>query len=992
MLSIKPLQSAKSACDYYLAAFNYYQGDSTAIAWLGKGKEYLNLNDEVEQTTMLRLLQGVLPDGSKLQNNRGEHRPGFDMTFSAPKSVSILVGLGVAPELVHFHDEAVKYALSQIEAEFTEARFVRDGEIHYQKTGNLLAATFRQPSSRANEPALHTHCVTMNITFCDDKAKSLASDKLRIHGVVEQIQNNAHYCGLLYRHHLANSLKTANFSLRMVGDGLFEINGVPEELLREFSSRREDIVGCMDKNGWIGAKAASQAALITRQNKEEQNLTQLKHTWKERALELGFDAEAFMQNRSQQKETSNSIFTLIKDKLKSLFSLNDKEPTEEDIAAACVQVAIETLSQRTSVFSDRALKAQSLKHSLIYDAVVSEEAITTAILHEKKTNKLYETYCPDTNQTLLTTPWLLTLEAESLARIEHNKGKMPSIATRQEVRVFQDLIDKQRTHPMTGSQKEAILTILTSKDRYLAVQGYAGVAKTTMLAEARNLIESKGFTLRGITVASSAAEELQIKAGIRSDVFPIVHQELKTAARGSLSKTVFIVDEASMLSSSQGHELIKRIESTQARLVFVGDKAQLPSVNNGRLFGLTQEYGIEAVVMNEIVRQKNKQALQSVIHATRGEIKESIENLHHVEEIESHHERIEWITNHWLSKSVPHREETLLFAPTHRDRAEITALIRKGLENEGALTGTSYFQEALKIKTMEAVQQRFVAYYQQGDVIRFNQDFHQSKTKRGHYYRVGQITHSQYRDNILPLIDEKGKTHSFALKHLPQYKSHTASFERILEIYRPQALELKVGDKVLWSRNAKKEGVHNGQRATLIGIHEKDLHFKADDGQEMIFPKTHPALKHLDHGYVLTNYKVQGKDGAYAVGLMESQHRFSATLKNFYVQISRAVHEMTLVTDNKEHLIAAIKRNKDEKLASLDIVSKDRLKMHEAQFKNKNSISMQSVIDKKKHFEVNAVFKAHDAGNKSEDLEYFKNHIPNKNLSPIEKNKELERN
>lgn len=90
-------------------------------------------------------------------------------------------------------------------------------------------------------------------------------------------------------------------------------------------------------------------------------------------------------------------------------------------------------------------------------------------------------------------------------------------------------------------------------------------------------------------------------------------------------------------------------------------------------------------------------------------------------------------------------------------------------------------------------------------------------------------------------------------------------------------------------------------------------------------------------------------------------------------------------------MIAAIKRNKDEKLASLDIVSKDLLKMHEAQNKNKNSISMQSVIDKKKHFEEIVVLKGHDTGNKFQDLEYFKNAIPNKNLSPVEKNKELER-
>lgn len=59
-----------------------------------------------------------------------------------------------------------------------------------------------------------------------------------------------------------------------------------------------------------------------------------------------------------------------------------------------------------------------------------------------------------------------------------------------------------------------------------------------------------------------------------------------------------------MLSSHQGHELMKQIERTHARLVLVGDKAQLPSVNAGRIFGLTQEYGIEHSIMDEIVRQK----------------------------------------------------------------------------------------------------------------------------------------------------------------------------------------------------------------------------------------------------------------------------------------------------------------------------------------------------------------------------------------------------
>ena len=261
MLSIKPLKSAKSACDYYLKAFNYYNNDATAIAWRGKAKEYLSLDDNIEKDLMLRLLEGKMPDGTKLQNNRGEHRPGFDMTFSAPKSVSVLVGLGVALDLEQMHDAAVKYALSQVEEKFAEIRFVKDGEINFEKTGNLLFATFRQPSSRANDPDLHTHCVTINLTFNNGKAKSLATDTKRINGVVEQIQNNAHFIGLLYRHNLANQLKDAGYKISLTGDGLFEIAGVPNSLLRHFSRRREDIESHMREHGLIGAKAASQATL-----------------------------------------------------------------------------------------------------------------------------------------------------------------------------------------------------------------------------------------------------------------------------------------------------------------------------------------------------------------------------------------------------------------------------------------------------------------------------------------------------------------------------------------------------------------------------------------------------------------------------------------------------------------------------------------------------------------------------------------------------------
>ena len=167
-------------------------------------------------------------------------------------------------------------------------------------------------------------------------------------------------------------------------------------------------------------------------------------------------------------------------------------------------------------------------------------------------------------------------------------------------------------------------------------------------------------------------------------------------------------------------------------------------------------------------------------------------------------------------------------------------------------------------------------------------------------------------------------------------------------MYHTKQLELKEGDSIIWCRNFKNESIRNGQRATLQTVRDKDMVFSTEQGNDMTLSKNHPALKHLDYGYVLTNYKVQGKDALYGIGLMESHHRFSATLKNFYVQISRAVMGMTLVTDSRENLIIAIERNDDEKKASLDMITSKQLIEHDLRFNQaKHSIDIRPVIDKK---------------------------------------------
>ena len=931
MLSIRALKSAEGAAEYYFAAFNYYAGDATAIRWLGEGPKTLGLyGKEVKKEQVLKLLQGILPDGTILQNPKGEHRPGFDLTFSAPKSLSILVGLGIkeAKELIGYFDEAVAMTIKTVEKEYAEARVFENGKINFKKTENLTIVGFRHPSTRANEPGFHWHNLVMNMTFVDGKPQSLASDIHGNHGFFEQIMNDVHALGMDMRFNLANILKKNNIPIRSTGDGFFEIACVPQEVIEHFSSRRKDIEALMKENGWTGAKAAAAAALLTRPDKEELDLNILQPKWEKKAAEVSFNAQEFLDSRHEKQR---NIFESLKEKIFAKFYKT--KDLEKLYAEEAVGVAIERLSQRTSVFTKKQLTTASKKHCLVSETIVNQQAIDLAITAKCEKQQLYVGHCPYTNKEMLTTPWLLTLEAETIERIEKNKGAVAAITTKKE------LVDKGSE--LTASQKQAMIALLTNKDRFFAIQGFAGVAKTSMLKTACQIMVDKGFTVRGITVASTAAAEMEKKASIEADVFPIVHNELKSA--GSLTKTLFIVDEASMLSSPQGHELAKLIEQKGARLVFVGDRAQLPSVNNGRIFGLTQDYGAPTTVMNEILRQKSGLAREAVEHATQGEIFDSLAKVNEVREIKNHMERVEFVAKSWLNLSEHVRKQTLIFTPSHANRSQITDLIREGLTTEGRLTGEELEHKVLKPVNLEAIQTRFSRYYSENQVIRFNQDFKRNKIASGDYLTVGKISAKHQRDNILPLIREDGRQTLFRLNDLPEYKTHTAAFNRYIEIYKEETLGLKAGDTILWSRNFKKDEIRNSERAILVKINDESMVFALENKQNLTLAKNHAALKHLDHGYVFTNYKVQGKDAKYAIGLLESYNKFAATLKNYYVQISRAVFNMILVTDDRNNLIRALELNDDEKKSSLEAISTAQLAKHQAHFKK----DLKTVVEKK---------------------------------------------
>ena len=167
MLSFSVVKSAGSAGNYYTDKDNYYVLGSMGERWAGQGAEQLGLQGSVDKDVFTRLLEGRLPDGadlSRMQDGSNKHRPGYDLTFSAPKSVSMMAMLGGDKRLIDAHNQAVDFAVRQVEA-LASTRVMTDGQSETVLTGNLVMALFNHDTSRDQDPQLHTHVVVAGLVM-----------------------------------------------------------------------------------------------------------------------------------------------------------------------------------------------------------------------------------------------------------------------------------------------------------------------------------------------------------------------------------------------------------------------------------------------------------------------------------------------------------------------------------------------------------------------------------------------------------------------------------------------------------------------------------------------------------------------------------------------------------------------------------------------------------------------------------------------------------
>ena len=810
--SIGAVASPAQGVSYY-EKDSYYARDSdehrAASAWAGKGAAALGLEGPVDPETFRAVLEGEVPDGSgRRLGKRGRegeihHRPGRDLTFSAPKSVSLAALVGGDERIVEAHDRAVAGALDWFERNAAETRMQAGGRMVRAGGQKTVIATFRHDTSRNLDPALHTHSVIANMLLGPDgKWRTMANERLYASKMA---------LGALYRNALAGELGKLGYSIEKThADGRFEIAGVSRETVEAFSTRRAEIEAAMEGRG-LGTTGenphlARRAALMTRAAKREVDREALRETWEKQAAALGFDARGLVAEAMERHGA---------EKAREAETVKDASPApprqpdlfehaaKADPARAAADWALAHLSERDAVFSNTDLLAAALAFE---PGAASAGAIERALDGLKREGRLHDAPALEGGGGL-TTDKALAEERETvgLMRGGERRGKAPMRGWMVERHL--------RKGPLTAGQKQAVKLILSEKDRTVGVQGYAGTGKTKMLARARTLAEKKGWRMVGLAPSASAANTLNSESGIASETLQRFLARNAGVAEGRLTnkgakemgaafaKTVLVVDEGSLASTVQARDLLRIAGALRVpKLVLVGDAKQLDAVDAGKPFAQLQAAGMKTAVMNEILRQRDPDLKAAVEASLAGEIGKAFEKLGaNVAEVKA--DNIAGaVAARWLKLSTEERERTGVMAPSHALREGINGHIRERLVREGRIAGPAMETQRLVSKGYTNAEKSLAANYAVGDVVAFHRSYKRIGVAKGEERRVAGVD----REERTVLLEAPGGgTVAWKPSEIGGRKGGT-------EVYRRESIELRagVGDHVkarisdLFSRGA----------------------------------------------------------------------------------------------------------------------------------------------------------------------------------------------
>lgn len=861
--------------------------------WYGRGAAALELRGSVDIAVLNAIVRGDLPNGVMFGTRPGkeggrEHSPGVDLTFSAPKSVSVLAEITGSRELFRAHNDAVREAVTWLEVEAAALR--RKGWLgrKTEQTGNLVVALFQHDTSRAHDPQLHTHALVLNATRRDDgQWRSLHATPLFDHKMA---------AGNVYRAALAIALQKAGFEIEQThADGRFEITAVPEAVAASFSKRRAEIEQKLESWGQGGAEASARAALMTRAHKRLVDLPVLRAAWDAEARAHGFDAGRVLhENLSRPRELP---------------------PVTEAEGLKVLREAVSRLSEREASFTHADLVGAVLAAGMGRLQVTQAEAIAAKATRTEGLD-LYEARIGERRA------WTTPKAAEQERRIEQEvrDGRNTSDAILPAKAVGKLLADG----PLNSGQREAVKLIVSSPDQFVAVIGRPGTGKTTMVKTVKVILDGQGYRAVGMAPNGAAAKELEASgglAGARTVASQLARlgkavaelrgldAEQREARLEGFRKEVWIVDEASQLNNRDTRRLVSFARITGARMALIGDPAQLEAIDAGRPFDRLVKAGIRHVEMTEILRQRSAPDRALVQSAIDRDIRAAIAMLNpNIHEIPAEGTREAEIVRRWWTS--PNRDQTLMVSMRNEVKTRLNDMARDRLRAAGELGHEEAVRQLFPVFGQKADRQ-FAASYKAGDVLRFGNASKAHEIGKDSYWHVIAV---QSKHSINRITIANGE------RVLTLDPREARNSLRSAEHFRPRETTLAENDRIVWNRPDPQRGLVNGVMLTVQSIRNGVVTARSAEGREVSFtPGTgHNERRdqHWEHYYATSLYKSQGKTAEYVLIDAPLKDGHLMNYHAFLVGVSRHRNSVEFFTDQKEALANRIVGNPGDKTSA----------------------------------------------------------------------------
>lgn len=656
MLSIQTLGTmTKDKVAYYteLAATGYYtEAEEPAGQYFGKLASVLNLDEKaVTQEDLVELAKGFDPKGKALVGNAGaDHRMGIDLTFSAPKSVSVCFGLAGAElrtSIQKAHLSAVKAALTFAEKHFIQVRHGFDDNHKRQmvNTSNALFALFEHGSSRSNDPLLHTHAVLLNFS-------QLKNGEFRCLEAPD-LFNFKKALGALYRCELANELEKLCLETE-ADEEFFKVKKVPDELCKLFSKRTNEIHDLLQEGGFTraNAKLKQNAALFTRQAKTHQSRETLYKNWATEAEQISTwkPEQALTKDRNQKKVDTEKLLESLTEK-KSLFTYPD----------FLEQVFIHF--QHTGLSSREA------------------EEFAKATLESKAIRRIQHCQAG----VCYTTEQQYQLEMSFYTEMTEYSEGAAVIAT------LDGTAKASASFSLNTEQLNAFQFICRGSGNLALVNGAPGTGKSFLLNAVREAYRLSGHTVIGCSLAATAAEELQKSSAINSQTIDSLLIELDTGRKLLKKNSVIVVDEAGMIGVKKLKKLLDHAKRTQSKLVLVGDHNQLSPIESGLGFSNLLK-NQPAAYLQDIQRQKAKRDRENVRLIEQGKSVQVLNDLKTRGLLHFDTDKVRCkfkLVDDWYKTASSNYREALILASTRYDVADLNLIARAKLADAGKLSPVS---------------------------------------------------------------------------------------------------------------------------------------------------------------------------------------------------------------------------------------------------------------------------------------------------------------